>query len=110
MYVCVDRCNVLVVLVKGLSQFAFFRLVKLSSKKYSWKIIFAQIKLDENNFTSCVWWALVEITLRAEEMVCEKEMACCVRGYHVYKDMWAAAIGEVLVCNREPTNVEKFSL
>ena len=22
-------------------------------------------------------------------------MACCVKGYHVYKDMWAAAIGEV---------------
>ena len=32
------------------------------------------------------------------EMVCEKEMASCVRGYHIYKDIWAAAIGEVLVC------------
>ena len=106
MYVCVDRCNVLVVLVKGLSQFAFFRF----HQKYLWKIIFAQIKLDENNFTSCVWWALVEIALRAEEMACEKEIACCVRGYHIYKDMWAAAIGEVLVCSREPTNAEKFSL
>ena len=34
----------------------------------------------------------------------EKEMACCVRGYHVYKDISAAAIGEVLMCSREPTN------
>ena len=34
----------------------------------------------------------------------EKEVACCVRGYHVYKDIWAAAIGEELVCIREPTN------
>ena len=31
-------------------------------------------------------------------------MACCVRGYHVYKTIWAAAVGEVLICRREPTN------
>ena len=58
-----------------------------------------------------MWWALIEeIAPHAEEMVHEKEMACCVRGYHVYKDLWAAAFGEVLVCNREPTNTEKISL
>ena len=32
------------------------------------------------------------------EMACETEMASCVRGYHIYKDIWVAAIGEVLVC------------
>ena len=26
----------------------------------------------------------------------------CIRGYHVYTDIWDAAIGEVLVCEREP--------
>ena len=31
-------------------------------------------------------------------------MACCVRGYHVYKDIRAAAVGEVLACRREPSN------
>ena len=41
-------------------------------------------------------------------MACEKEMVCCVKGYHVYKDIWAAAIGEVLVCNRELTNVTEI--
>ena len=35
----------------------------------------------------------------------EIEMSCCVRGYHIYKHIWAAEIGEVLVCSREPTNV-----
>ena len=30
----------------------------------------------------------------------------CIRGYHVYKDIWDAAIGEVLVCERELRNVE----
>ena len=65
--------------------------------------------MDENNFTSHVWWALIEeIAPRAKEMACENEMACCVRGYHVYKDMWAVAIGEVLACSREPTNAEIF--
>ena len=29
-----------------------------------------------------------------------------VRGYHVYKDVWDAAIGEVLVCEPEPRNAE----
>ena len=43
-------------------------------------------------------------------MACEKETACCVRGDHDYKDTWAAAIGEVLVCSQEPTNAQKFSL
>ena len=48
-----------------------------------------------------MWWALIEeIAPRPEEMAGEKELACCVRGYHVYKDIWGAAIWEVLVCCR----------
>ena len=44
---------------------------------------------------------------RQIEMACrgEKEVTCRVRGYRVYKDIWAAAIGEELVCGREPTNM-----
>ena len=34
----------------------------------------------------------------------ETEFACCVRGYYVYKTIWAAAVREVLICRREPTN------
>ena len=67
--------------------------------------------MNKNNFTSGMWWALIEeIATHAEAMAYEKEMACCVRGYHVYKDTWAPAIGEVLVCSREPTNAKKFLL
>ena len=62
----------------------FFSPSKFLSKKYSRKIIFGQTKLAENNFTSRVWWALIEeLTPRAEEMACEKEMGCCVRDYYV---------------------------
>ena len=34
----------------------------------------------------------------------EYEVSCCVRGFHVYQQIWAAAVGEVLTCEREPTN------
>ena len=32
--------------------------------------------------------------------VCEKNS--CVRGYHIYKDIWDAVIGEELQCERSP--------
>ena len=32
------------------------------------------------------------------------ERELCVRGYHVYQRIWTAAVGEVLHCEREPTN------
>ena len=28
----------------------------------------------------------------------------CIRGYYVYKKVWAATVGEALVCEREPKN------
>ena len=35
-----------------------------------------------------MWWALIEeITPHSEEMADEKEMACCVSGYHIYEGM-----------------------
>ena len=66
--------------------------------------------MNKKKFTSHMWWALIEdvhqMCYRETEMACHsEEMACCVRGYHIYKDIWAAAIGEVLVYSREPTNV-----
>ena len=43
------------------------------------------------------------LSLRWLSMV-EKGMVCVVRGYLVYKDIWAAVIREELVYSREPTN------
>ena len=31
-------------------------------------------------------------------------MEATIRGYHVYRDIWEAAVGEVLLCKREPDN------
>ena len=30
----------------------------------------------------------------------------CVRGYHVYKDIWVAAIGKELPCEQETRNTK----
>ena len=32
------------------------------------------------------------------------EKDCCVHGYHIYQWVWDVAIGEDLICRREPTN------
>jgi len=32
------------------------------------------------------------------------EQESCVRGYHIYKEIWDASIGEYLLCKREPFN------
>ena len=42
------------------SYFAIINPVMFCRKKYLCQIIFAPAKLDENNFTSHVWWALIE--------------------------------------------------
>ena len=39
------------------------------------------------------------------------ERECCVRGYHVYKNIWDASIGEELSCQREPSNgVDRYAV
>ena len=32
----------------------------------------------------------------------------CIRGYHVYKKVWEATVGEALVCEREPKNSIRY--
>lgn len=39
-------------------------------------------------------------------MAQEYEIESCVRGYHVYKDIWIAQVGELLVCERDQYNVQ----
>ena len=34
----------------------------------------------------------------------EVERFCCIRGYHVYREIWEAQMGETLMCEREPHN------
>ena len=32
-----------------------------------------------------------------------QEIKCCIRGYHVYQDIWEAAVDKELVCRPERT-------
>ena len=39
------------------------------------------------------------------------EKECSIRGYHVYKEIWEAAIGEELDCPREPSNaIDRYTV
>ena len=39
------------------------------------------------------------------------EKKCCVRGYHVYSDIWEAVIGEELDCRRDPSNaIDRYAV
>ena len=35
----------------------------------------------------------------------ELKRVYCIRDYHLYKEMWEAATGEVLICEREFHNI-----
>ena len=61
---------------------------------------FARTKLNENNFTSRMWWVLIEeIVLRAEEMAGEKKMACVLE---VTTYNWgSAAVSSLVYCRRK---------
>ena len=39
------------------------------------------------------------------------ERACCIRSYHVYKEIWEAAVSEILMCERESRNAaDKYAV
>lgn len=38
----------------------------------------------------------------------EFQKACCIRGYHVYKDIWEAVANEELVCVMMPLSLVAF--
>ena len=43
--------------------------------------------------------------MNVKQLIMEEfERPCCIRGYHVYQEVWTAAVGEELVCEREPHN------
>ena len=67
-----------------------------------------KMPLRKNNFTSSGHSLKLhrECIIELIEMACcgGKKMECVIRGYHIYKYIRAAVIGEVLVCTREATN------
>ena len=66
--------------------FKDFRRVKVLQKYFKMKVL--QHRNQKERVT-------------AMEKFFEKNSIC---GYHVYKKVWAATVGEVLMCKREPKN------
>ena len=69
-----------------------FRRVDVLRKYFNTKILY-QRQLEQGKKHT-------EVT--AMEEIFERK--CCIRGYHVYKEVWEAAVEESLVCKREPEN------
>ena len=61
----------------------------------------------------CRIWVAYEIFLMSDffhrcvvTRIMEEQLTLlsCVRGYHLYQDVWDGAIGEILTCERKPSN------
>ena len=72
-------------------------------KKYLHKVIFGQTKLYKNNFTSRVWWALIEeIALRAEEkrrqlVVLEATTYTRIHGQQQFGKCWCVVVRKIFI-------------
>ena len=40
--------------------------------------------------------------------IATQEIVCCIRGYHVYQEVWEAAIDEELICRPERSNAHDW--
>ena len=71
--------------------------INIQGKKFSWSHMISKTKRTK-------------ILLRRQACdVMELEefrVDVCVHGQHIYKDIWYAVVGEVLVCKREPNNFQ----
>ena len=74
--------------------------INIQRKKFSRSLVIAKIKRTKIKRT--------KILLRrwAHDLVELEGVDVCVRGQHIYKDIWYAVVGEVLVCKREPNNFQ----
>ena len=50
----------------------------------------------------CVVKTMISVAFSDDMKVCKRNS--CVHGYHIYKDVWDAVIGEELQCEREHDN------
>ena len=50
------------------------------------------------------WHAVIDLSGTSRVVYAMFEIQSCVRGHHVYKDIWAPFVGETLSCEREEDN------
>ena len=64
----------------------------------------AKLKFRQNFFAREIL-LLHAVSKMVEQDEVQERIASCVRGYHIYKEKWTAAVGEILCCAREVGNV-----
>ena len=75
------------------------------ASKFHGRIVSAKIKSLQNLITAKFNHTCAHFTwCKIEGCGLWKELACCICGYHVYKDVWDTSIGEYLKCQRELSN------
>ena len=72
----------------------YFRVEKFSCVKFSCQKIFV-VLARPRNFSTRVKMAMYKYQLQ-----------WCMRGYHIYKEEWEAAVSEELKCEREKNNAK----
>ena len=50
------------------------------------------------------WHAAIDLSGASRVVYAMFEIQSCVRGHHVYKDIWTPFVGETLSCEREEDN------
>ena len=62
-----------------------------------------KIKRTKIKCMKILLWCWARDVMELEEFI---RVDICVRGQHIYKDIWYAVVSEVLVCEREPNNFQ----
>ena len=72
--------------------------INIQGKKFSQSRVIAKIKRTKIKRTKILLPRRARDLMELEEF----RVDVCVRGQYIYKDIWYAVVGEVLVCKREP--------
>ena len=72
----------------------------------SWSRVIAKFKRTKIKRTKILLRRRVRDVIKRDGAGGVFRVDVCVRGQHIYKDIWYAVIGEVLVCEREPHNFQ----
>ena len=78
---------------------------KFRMGKFSYNNSFSKFEHAKRDFSLKIFsYVILERSRAYMHAMEELGRDCCIRGYHVYKETWRAAIGEELECDREPGN------
>ena len=76
----------------------YLRMLNICAENLSYNSFCMRLFQDESLLPE-IFCTLYSKRGKAPSMCMEFGRDCCIRGYHVYKEIWQAAIGEELECD-----------